>query len=70
MQRKIESGFCKGQFTLEGLGEYSEKLYTVDFQNENLIIKCDEAVRQIVVQYFFGNNNLKSEFRYWQQSLI
>lgn len=38
VKQKIQDGFCKGTFLLEGLGENPET-FQVDFQNENLVAR-------------------------------
>jgi hypothetical protein len=42
--RRVTGGFARGEVTIEGLDDHSGQLLTIDFQNENLIARCGEAV--------------------------
>lgn len=42
VDRSTEQGFAKGTVKLEGINDYTEKTYVVEFQNENLIAFEDD----------------------------
>ena len=42
--RRVTGGFARGEVTIEGLDDYNGQHLTIDFQNENFIARCREAV--------------------------
>ncbi|MGX9418893.1 DUF917 domain-containing protein [Vibrio sp. WJH972] len=44
LERKMSAGFTRGTLQVEGSGRYIEQTASVDIQNENLILKIDQAV--------------------------
>lgn len=48
VERRLASGFARGQVGIEGVEEWRGSLARIDFQNENLILRVDGEVRVIV----------------------
>jgi DUF917 family protein len=48
VERRLVSGFARGQTTLEGLGTHAGETVVVEFQNENLIARRDGEVLAVV----------------------
>ena len=44
LERKVEKGFARGKITIDGTEEFSGRTASIDFQNENLILREEEKV--------------------------
>lgn len=43
VERRNEGGFARGVLKLEGSGDYSRRTVSIDFQNENLIVRTNDG---------------------------
>ena len=48
VERRLVSGFARGRVTLEGFGSSAGKMASVDFQNENLIVRSGGKLLAVV----------------------
>src|SRR5207245_10313898 len=48
VERRLVSGFARGRVTLEGFGFSAGKIASVDFQNENLIVRSGGELLAVV----------------------
>jgi uncharacterized protein len=48
VERRMSAGFARGTLAIDGLSDYRSQRMTIDFQNENLIARCDGEVVAIV----------------------
>ena len=44
LERRTTAGFARGTLTIEGLESYAGETMVIEFQNENLIARCDGAI--------------------------